>query len=361
MLSLLLPVVLLLAFANGANDNFKGVATLYGSGRLSFRQALSWATMTTLAGSATAIWLGSHLVATFSGKGLVPTELVGDPGFVLAVASGAGLTVLLATRLGFPISTTHALIGALLGAGLLHAGNAVNLGRLTNTALLPLCLSPLIATLVTFLIYKLGRRSRRLLGLREESCLCLSRPQAQTNEMFSMSSAPMLVAHQHGCAAGISGRVIGIEAKSMLDAGHILSAGAVGFARGLNDTPKIVALLAVGTALGVEHAVLMVAVAMAIGGLLAARRVATKVSKEITPMNAGQGFSANLVTAALVIGASLLHVPVSTTHVSVGAIFGIGAVTKNGNGPVISGIIASWIITLPVAGILAASTALLLN
>ncbi len=98
----LTAAVLFLAFTNGANDNFKGVATLYGSGRASFRTAISWATITTLAGSALALLLGSHLVATFSGKGLVPDALVGQRTFVMAVAVGASC----ATRisLGFPVS-----------------------------------------------------------------------------------------------------------------------------------------------------------------------------------------------------------------------------------------------------------------
>ena len=117
-MTLLFAVVLVLAFANGANDNFKGVATLHGSGRVSFGTAIGWATLTTFAGSAVALLLGSHLVRTFQGHGLVPDELVGEPTFVMAVAVGAASTVLLATRLGFPISTTHSLVGGLVGGAI---------------------------------------------------------------------------------------------------------------------------------------------------------------------------------------------------------------------------------------------------
>src|SRR3954462_12842572 len=118
MLILLFLAACFLAYTNGANDNFKGVASIYGSGTAGFRKALLWGTGTTFAGSVTAIFLAEELLKKFSGKGLVPDALTQAPGFLLAVALGAALTVLLATRFGFPISTTHGLTGALIGAGL---------------------------------------------------------------------------------------------------------------------------------------------------------------------------------------------------------------------------------------------------
>src|ERR1051325_11690878 len=102
------------AFSNGANDNFKGVATIYGSGTAGYKVSISWATITTFAGSVTSIFLAQALVKKFSGKGLVPGTLTDSEFFVLAVAIGAGLTVIFATRLGFPISTTHSILGALI-------------------------------------------------------------------------------------------------------------------------------------------------------------------------------------------------------------------------------------------------------
>ena len=107
---------LMLAYANGANDNFKGVATLYGSGTTNYRRALVWATVTTALGSVAALVLARELLRSFTGKGLVSPEVVDSPLFHASVAVSAASTVLLATRLGFPISTTHALIGALVGA-----------------------------------------------------------------------------------------------------------------------------------------------------------------------------------------------------------------------------------------------------
>jgi PiT family inorganic phosphate transporter len=142
---------------------------------------------------------------------------------------------------------------------------------------------------------------------------------------------------------------------------HFSSAGAMSFARGLNDTPKIVALLLVVEGLGLEFGMLAVACAMAIGGVLNARRVAVTMSKKITPLSRGQGFASSFVTALLVIFASRIGAPVSTTHVSVGSLFGMGLVTGKADLRVMSGIVSSWILTLPVAAAIAGATYWLLS
>ena len=80
-----LVVGILLAYANGANDNFKGVATLYGSETTTYRRALVWATATTALGSITAVWLARELLLRFSGKGIVPDTLVTQNEFGVAV------------------------------------------------------------------------------------------------------------------------------------------------------------------------------------------------------------------------------------------------------------------------------------
>ena len=74
------------AYTNGANANFKGVASLYGSGTATLRQALYWGTAMTFAGSIAAAFIAGGLAATFSGKGVVPDALVQSPIFVIAVA-----------------------------------------------------------------------------------------------------------------------------------------------------------------------------------------------------------------------------------------------------------------------------------
>ena len=98
---LLLLTICFLAYSNGANDNFKGVASLFGSKTTSYRTAIGWATVSTFAGSVTAIFLAQSLLKKFSGQGLVPDSLAGSEYFLLAVALGAGATVILAALTGF--------------------------------------------------------------------------------------------------------------------------------------------------------------------------------------------------------------------------------------------------------------------
>src|SRR3954471_15359443 len=97
---LLIAGTIFLAYSNGANDNFKGVASLFGSKTCSYRTAITWATLTTFAGSIASIFLAQTLLKRFSGKGIVPDQIVGSEYFVLAVAIGAGLTVIIATLIG---------------------------------------------------------------------------------------------------------------------------------------------------------------------------------------------------------------------------------------------------------------------
>src|SRR5690349_14616509 len=147
-------------YSNGANDNFKGVASLFGSRTTDYRTAIWWATFTTGAGSVAAIFLAQTLLNRFSGKGLVPDALTAQPAFLLAVALGAGATVILATLLGFPISTTHGLTGALVGAGLVAGASSVNFAALGKNFVTPLLLSPLIAVLAGALLYSIFRALR---------------------------------------------------------------------------------------------------------------------------------------------------------------------------------------------------------
>jgi inorganic phosphate transporter, PiT family len=169
------------------------------------------------------------------------------------------------------------------------------------------------------------------------------------------------VDEQENCRERYAGSFLGLSSQQLMDAAHFLSAGTVSFARGLNDTPKIVALLLLWKALDIRWGFVAVAITMAIGGLLNAKRVAETMSNKITTMNHGQGFAANLTTAILVVLATLYVLPVSTTHVSVGSLFGIGLTTGKANPRVISAIVLSWLITLPCAAILAGLTYQLAN
>ena len=312
LVALLFFAACFVAFTNGANANFKGVASLYGSGTTSLRVALWWGTATTFAGALAALFFAHGLLKTFSGKALVADALTQSPDFLLAVASGGALTSFLATRLSFPVSTTHALTGALVGAGLASGDHTVHLGALGKTFVQPLLLSPVLAIGAGAVIHSLLKVVRLL-------------PDHRTRT---------------------------------LDALHFFSGGAASFARGLNDTPKMAALLLVAHAIDIRWNILAIAVATALGGLLDARNVAETLGRKITGMSPGEGFAANVATALLVSTASFHSLPVSTTHVSVGSLVGIGIVTRKAKWPSVGQIFLSWIITLPCGAVLAALVAL---
>ncbi len=306
-ITVLFLAVCFVAFTNGANANFKGVASLYGSGTTTLRQAALWGTAATCAGSIAALFLAKDLLVAFSGRGIVPDALVASPEFVCAIALGAALTSFLATRCGFPVSTTHALVGALLGAGLAGGGN-VRFEALGKTFLYPLFFSPFVAAVAGAVVYLILKAVR--------------------------------LAPNHR--------------TPLLDILHFLSAGAASFARGLNDTPKMVALMLAVPGLELHWGFLIVGLTIAMGGLLDIDRVAETLGKKITEMNPGQGFAVSLVTAGLVTTASLHSLPVSTTHVSVGSLLGMGAATRQAHWRKVGEILLAWFSTVPCGALLAA-------
>jgi len=345
---LILIAALFLAFSNGANDNFKGFATVWGSNTLSYRQALALATLATVAGSLAALFLAETLVQNFSGKGLVADAAVNAPMFILSVACGAALTVFLATRLGYPVSTTHALIGGLLGAGLAQAGGDVHFDKLMQTFLLPLLVSPLLAAMLGALAYSALR-----LHKAEQDCVCVTEPAipAMAGGMARIAAPLWVVGSDDDCAQ--LPVVARFSITRWLDKLHVLSALAICFARGVNDTPKIAALLLASSLLDAQTSVGWLAAAMALGGILFARRVAERMSYRVTRMDHAQGLTANLITAMLVLFASKLGVPVSTTHVSIGSIAGVGMRAQTLDWVALRQIMLSWLATLPLAAALA--------
>jgi PiT family inorganic phosphate transporter len=353
---------LLLAYANGANDNFKGVASLFGSRTSGYRTAISWATLTTFAGSLTAMFMAQALLKRFAGQGLVPTALAASPQFILSVGLGAGATVLLAALLGFPISTTHGLTGALVGAGFIAVGDEVHSAQLGKAFVLPLLVSPLLAATLGATVYLASRFARLRLGVTREMCVCVGVEQSvlplpRPDGVFATQALPTpsaAVAEPFACTQRYKGQVFGVNAGRLLDTLHFLSAGAVSFARGLNDTPKIAALLLAAGSLDIQWGFAAVAVAIAVGGLFNAKKVAETMSHRLTGMNPGQGFAANLTTALLVTTASFNGLPVSTTHVSVGSLLGMGIATHQVKWKPVLGVLASWAITLPCGALLAA-------
>lgn len=298
----------LLAFSNGANANFKGVASLYGSGTTGLTTALVWGTCTTFLGSVVAMYFANGMIVKFSGKGLVDEQLLVIPEFLASVALGAALTSILANRTGFPVSTTHALVGALIGAGLSGGDRTISLAALWNSFIFPMLFSPILAMILGCLAWKLYS------GLR-----------------FPVD-----------------------KSTRYSQVGHFLSGGATSFARGLNDTPKMAALLLVAPYFDVKTSVIFVGVVIAIGAMIDARKVAETLGKKVTGMTPTQGLASNVMTALLVTTASWHSLPVSTTHVSVGSMLGVGAITNQARWKNVAAIVLAWVITVPCGAAFAA-------
>ncbi|MEX2165193.1 MAG: inorganic phosphate transporter [Sulfuricaulis sp.] len=342
--------VLLLAWVNGANDVSRGVATLVGCGLCDARRAIRWGTLFTVLGGLTGILWGGVLAANFS-TGFLAPDYRPDTAFMAGAIAGAFGWVGLATRFGWPVSTTHALLGGIAGAALIAIGpDGLHLAVITNKAVAPLLLSPLIAILLCWLLLRASRWVTNRLPDWRPGCCAEDEWRADPY----VCAEPRQPGHTWQ--------------QRLLRALHWLSAGATSFARGLNDVPKIAAfliLLLAGTSLPQPDAwvvaIALVSLVMGAGSHWAGKRVTRVLAHRVARLDPGQGLTANAGTALLVLMASPLGLPVSTTHVSTGALMGIRFADRSvpTQADALRAILLAWIVTLPAAGILAATATFL--
>lgn len=357
-------LVLALAYANGTNDVSKAIATLVGSGVTNYRTAILWGTFWTMAGSGAAALVAGAMVKTFS-QGLIQAGTSIPPTVAMAVLAGAMAWVLFASHTGLPVSTTHALTGAIVGAGLAAlAGEVLLWPAVLKKIALPLLVSPFLSLAVSWLLYPLTR----LLSARwEGTCLCVMPAshalitvdaQGNTRTLFQGAgfAQPVMAVPSQCDRTGLQGLTLG------LDTVHWLSSGLASFARGTNDAPKIVAMLLLGSATATWPSISFqliafggVALAMGLGSYVGGLRVTKVLAENVTQLDHAQGLSANLATSSLVLLSGTLGLPVSTTHVSTSAIIGIGL--RKGVWAVgwstVRDMVLAWILTLPAAAILA--------
>lgn len=365
-------LVFALAFANGANDVSKAIATLVGSGVTDYRSAIAWGTVWTMAGAALAAFVARAMVNTFS-HGLVQTGTVIHPAVTLAVLIGAMAWVFLASRTGLPVSTTHALTGAIVGTGLVaFAGDGLIWPAIGKKIALPLLLSPFLALTVSLLTHP---AIRGLARKWEGACLCVM-PASRalvaidayggTRTLFQTASfsSPIMAVPSQCDRAGLQGLVVG------LDTIHWISSGLASFARGTNDAPKIVAMLLLGSTTAAWPSTSSqlaafggVALAMGLGSYFGGLRVTEVLAEKVTRMDHAEGLSANLTTSSLVLVSGSLGLPVSTTHVSSSAIIGIGLL-KGLNAvrwTTVRDMVLAWVVTLPASALLACLAYLILT
>lgn len=334
----------------------KGVATLAGAGVTRYRTAIAWGAFTTLAGSLVSLHFADRLTKLFS-KGIVTATPT--PAFTLAVLAGTTAWVAFATATKLPVSTTHAIVGSLVGAGVLLAAGAVNFGALPARVVGPLLLSVGVAYVFSMVL--------NLLRERIPECVCVSvedtvvppvldpqgaamLPTRASLPMPKVTTGTMAECAMHGSSAGRFGLNV--------NGAHWVSSGATSFARGLNDTPKIVALGAfalVPAGMTTEHILLVVAAAMTAGSLVGGMRIAHRLGEGVVKMSHVEGFKANLTTALLVGFAANRGLPLSTTHVSTGAIAGApGKEVSRLRARTLRDFLIAWTLTPLTAGAVAA-------
>ncbi len=353
---ILIIATLALAWANGANDTGKPLASLVAAGALNERRALRWAAAAGLVGSCAALWLGADLARLFTGSGIIDDPTRHADAFAPAVAGGAAIAVLLASRFGLPVSTTHALLGALVGTGLTLHG-VITWSAVGIKIVMPLLVSPMLAVVMSLLLGVIVRHGASYLG---RSCVCTvtaAMPGGQT------MSTPIIGELSTCTAAGAAPMATGAGVGRWL---HMGSGLAIAVARGLNDTPKIAALIlpiAILFPAGDTCAIAAIGLLIALGGWLAGRRVMQVMATKLVHLEGkeAEAGSANLTAAVLILAASPAGLPVSTTHVTTGALVGAGALAGGLSGRWLGGILFAWLTTLPLAAVAAAGLALLLQ
>ncbi|MFZ5589044.1 MAG: inorganic phosphate transporter [Pseudomonadota bacterium] len=343
-------LILALAWVNGANDVSKGVATLTGGGVANARRAIWWGTFCTMLGGLAALTWGGALVSTFS-NGFLASGFPVSLTFVAGVAAGAAGWVFAATRLGLPVSTTHALLGGVVGAALVIAGpDGLRTAAVANKALLPLLVSPLIAIALCWCLLLIARFVEKKIPAWSPGCC--DHEAWRKNPFVCADNAEQLP------LPWVQRVWIGL---------HWLSSGATSFARGLNDVPKIAAFLILALTLAPEALrnagaeaiwpIIAVTLVMGMGSVWGGRRVLNVLAHRVTPMDTRTGLVANVGTSFLVLAATPLGLPVSTTHVSTGALMGIrwGEGVKPDQADALKLILFGWVVTLPVAALLSAT------
>ncbi|MGH8502926.1 MAG: inorganic phosphate transporter [Gammaproteobacteria bacterium] len=358
LIALTAVLLFFLGFANGANDVSKAIATLAGAGLTSVRGAVLWGTVWTVAGALAGLFWGGALIKNIT-ENIYTTQHDFYLPLTVAVSAAPIGWVALATWRRWPVSTTHAIVGGLVGAGLTAYGmQGIYWSAILSKIALPLLASPFMAIALAWLFTPLLQRVAGAIG-RTRLCLTPVPKVAllARNDNGRTGQIPLedcLVCHCDSPQAGLThGLAISVDHM------HWLTSGLLSFSRGLNDAPKLIAVVLPFLMLDEYVAPVWLffwaALAMGAGSWLAGNNITEVLGFKVTKMNHEQGFAANLVAAVLVIGASRVGLPVSTTHVSASSIMGVGLAHRRGlNMKTVSGMLFAWLVTAPVSGLFAA-------
>ena len=313
----LIAVALAFDFLNGLHDAANSIATIVSTRVLRPQYAVAWAAFFNFIAF---LFFGLHVAETV-GKGIVNADVI-DAQVIFGALMGAISWNLITWALGIPSSSSHALIGGLLGAGIAKAGlSAVVLSGVIKTSA-AIVLSPAIGLLLALLLV-----------------LIMS---------WLFSRATPLVADK-------TFRKLQLVSASLYSLGH-----------GGNDAQKTMGIIAVllysqGLLSGGFHVPFWVVIscqaAMGLGTLFGGWRIVRTMGSKITRLTPPQGFCAETGGAITLFGATWLGIPVSTTHTITGAIVGVGASRRLSavRWNVASSIVVAWVVTLPAAAAIGAA------
>ena len=315
LLVLIVLVALVFDFTNGAHDSANAIATVVSTKVLSPRTAVVMAAVLNLGGAL----LGDEVAATL-GKGVVNPEVVaGSQVLVLAALVGAIGWNLITWYAGIPSSSSHALIGGLIGAAVAHAGfNSLNGPSIGEKILLPLVLSPLAGFLAGFL-------------------------------MMNLITLLFWHVNRH-------------KANGLFHRLQVLSAAFMATSHGLNDAQKTMGIITLALFLFGEidaiHVPLWVkiccATAMACGTAVGGWKIVKTMGHKIFKLEPVHGFAAETSASLVIAGASMFGAPVSTTHTITASLFGVGSTKRLSavHWGVAGNLLIAWALTIPAAALL---------
>ena len=405
-LAISLGVSFYLALNIGANDLANAMGTSVGSKALTVRNAVIIAAVLNLAG---AILVGSRVTHTVRKDIIDLGALGGDDTFnwtiligLLAAMLAAAIWINVATYFHLPVSTTHAIVGAMIGFGIAAGGMAVVNWPMVGKIALSWVISPIVGAMMALAAFMLIRKA--ILTHQHPFKQALRFAPFLVGLVMGILAIAMLVEALEPLNLGISflqiaitGLAVGILASipayllfkryKMVDMDEykkverifiplqIITAGYVAFAHGSNDVANaiapltgIVAQLVYGSPEDIPMSTVMALLAfggigIAIGTAVWGRGVMRTIGERITDITPTRGFTAEFSAATTVLACSLLGLPISTTHTLVGAVIGVGLAggVAAVDSKVIKNIIYSWLITVPFAAILCMGIFLMMN
>jgi inorganic phosphate transporter, PiT family len=312
----LIAVALAFDFLNGLHDAANSIATIVSTRVLRPQYAVAWAAFFNFIAF---LFFGLHVANTL-GTGIIAADVI-DPRLVFGALMGAIIWNLITWGLGIPSSSSHALVGGLVGAGIAKAGISAIVWRGLVPTVVAIAGSPLIGFLLALLMILL----LSWIFLR-------STPFAvdRTFQRLQFISASL---YSLGHGGNDAQKTMGIIAVLLFSQGHLGSKFYVPF-----------------------WVVIACQIAMALGTLIGGWRIVRTMGSRITRLTPMQGFCAEAGGSMTLFAATWLGIPVSTTHTITGSIIGVGAARKMSavRWSVANNIVVAWIITIPAAGFIAA-------